>query len=207
LDVIEPEELDLKDGEYLVRKARESVEKAFINEEPSLDDAPRKLLRRGAPFVTINKIVVNRRELRGCIGYVKPVYPLVKAVILVAREAAFNDPRFPPLTLGELPQTVFEVSVLSSMREMPEDPTERLQRVKVGRMGLVVEKGFFSGLLLPQVPVEEGWDAKTFLDYTCLKAGMPRDCWKDSSVKVYYFVARVFEEEYPGGPVREKVLS
>ncbi len=206
-DVIEPEELTLADGEYLVRKARKSVELAFLGEEVTLDDAPAKLMRKGAAFVTIYTLTDDgKRRLRGCIGFVKPFYPLAKTVTIVAREAAFNDPRFPPLKPSETPISIFEVSVLSSLRKLKGPPEDRAARVRVGQMGLVVEKGFASGLLLPQVPIEEGWDSEQFLDYTCLKAGLPPQCWRNSDVNVYYFIARVFEEKLPGGPVIEKKL-
>ncbi len=204
MEILEPEDLTLEEGVYLVRKARESVEKAFVNEEPDLSDTPSKLWKKGAAFVTINTLTGEKKELRGCIGFVKAVEPLIKTVVVVAREAAFNDPRFPPLSIKELPSAVFEVSVLSSMREMPADPDKRLSLIKIGRTGLMVVRGPFSGLLLPQVPVEEGWDEKTFLDYTCWKAGLPAGCWRDPDTKVLYFIARIFEEEYPGGPIRER---
>ncbi|MGC8675290.1 AmmeMemoRadiSam system protein A [Fervidicoccus sp.] len=203
---IEPEELTLEDGRILVKKARESVEKAFIYEEAKINDVPEKLRRPGAAFVTINIIKNRKKELRGCIGYVKPVYPLIQTVIEVAREAAFNDPRFPPLQRREYPFTHFEVSVLSGIRELPRDPEERLKSIVMGKMGLMVVRGIFSGLLLPQVPIEEGWDKETFLEYTCYKAGLEGSCWKDEKTEFYYFVARVFEEKYPFGEIIEKEL-
>lgn len=203
---IEPDEISLNDGIYLVKKARESVEKTFTNDSIDISDANEKLRRPGAAFVTIHLVQKGMKELRGCIGYIRPIAPLIEVVIEVAREAAFNDPRFPPLTLREYPSTVFEVSILSSMKEMPTDPEERLALIQLGKTGLMAVKGYFSGLLLPQVPIEEGWDKKTFLEYTCLKAGLFKDCWKDKATKFYYFTAKVFEEEHPFGPVKEKEL-
>jgi len=203
LNPVDPEELTLEEGAYLVRKARESVETAFKGERPNIKDSPPKLMRPGAPFVTIYIMKRGFKELRGCIGYIAHVEPLIKATVEVAREAAFNDPRFPPLTLKEYPVTIFEVSVLSELKPMPEDPDERLKFVKIGKMGLMAKRGFLSGLLLPQVAVEEGWDEKTFLENTCLKAGLEYDCWMDGETQFYYFVARVFEEKESFGEVVE----
>ncbi|MCC6010662.1 MAG: TIGR00296 family protein [Fervidicoccaceae archaeon] len=206
-DLVEPEELTLEDGEFLVKLARESVEKYFVNETPDFSRVPEKLRKKGAAFVTIEKIIGDKKQLRGCIGYVEPIKPLYKTVYEVALAAAFEDPRFPPVRASELPFLVYEVSVLSSIKKLMGRPEERPRLIKIGKMGLIAKKGFFSGLLLPQVPVEEGWDEETFLAYTCLKAGLSSDCWLDESVEFYYFTARVFSEEYPNGRVVEKELG
>jgi uncharacterized protein (TIGR00296 family) len=206
-DLVEPEELTLEDGEFLVKLARESVEKYFVNETPDFSRVPEKLKKKGAAFVTIEKIIGDKKQLRGCIGYVEPIKPLYKTVYEVALAAAFEDPRFPPVRASELPFLVYEVSVLSSIKKLMGRPEERPRLIKIGKMGLIAKKGFFSGLLLPQVPVEEGWDEETFLAYTCLKAGLSSDCWLDESVEFYYFTARVFSEEYPNGRVVEKELG
>jgi uncharacterized protein (TIGR00296 family) len=206
-DLVEPEELTLEDGDFLVKLARESVEKYFVNETPDFSRVPEKLRKKGAAFVTIEKIIGDKKQLRGCIGYVEPIKPLYKTVYEVALAAAFEDPRFPPVRASELPFLVYEVSVLSSIKKLMGRPEERPRLIKIGKMGLIAKKGFFSGLLLPQVPVEEGWDEETFLAYTCLKAGLSSDCWLDESVEFYYFTARVFSEEYPNGRVVEKELG
>jgi uncharacterized protein (TIGR00296 family) len=206
-DLVEPMELTLEDGELLVKLARESVEKYFVNEAPDFSRVPEKLRKKGAAFVTIEKIIGDKKQLRGCIGYVEPIKPLYKTVYEVALAAAFEDPRFPPVRASELPFLVYEVSVLSSIKKLMGRPEERPRLIKIGKMGLIAKKGFFSGLLLPQVPVEEGWDEETFLAYTCLKAGLSSDCWLDESVEFYYFTARVFSEEYPNGRVVEKELG
>jgi len=206
-EIIEPEDLTLEDGEFLVKLARESVEKYFVNETPDFSKVPEKLKRKGAAFVTIEKIIGDKKQLRGCIGYVEPIKPLYKTIYEVALAAAFEDPRFPPVRASELPFLVYEVSVLSSIKKLIGRPEERPRLIKIGKMGLIAKKGLFSGLLLPQVPVEEGWDEETFLSYTCLKAGLSSDCWLEESVEFYYFTARVFSEEYPNGRVFEKILE
>ncbi len=206
-DVIEPDELNLSDGEYLVKLARETVEKHFVGEKPPLEKAPEKLKKKGAAFVTIELLVGSSRTLRGCIGFIEPIAPLVNVVAEAAVAAAFQDPRFPPLKLSELPMVIFEVSVLSRMKKLPKNPGERLRSVVIGKMGLMVRRGFFSGLLLPQVAVEYNWSPREFLENTCLKAGLEESCWEDEDTEVYYFTAKVFQEETPGGRVVERVLS
>ena len=204
---IDPEELTFEEGEYLVRLARWSVENYFnltSSEEPQ---APSERLRRpGAAFVTIETFRGGERSLRGCIGYVKPVKPLVETVKDVALQAALNDPRFPPLQPEELDVVTFEVSVLSDMEKAPSDRNGRREFVKIGRDGLFIVYGPFSGLLLPQVPVEYGWSVDEFLSETCVKAGLPWDCWFNPRVEVYRFRAKIWRETRPRGPVEERDL-
>jgi len=201
---VDPLELSDLHGETLVRLARSSVE--YFYREWRLMEPPRSLpsilMRPGAAFVTIEEYVEDgANRLRGCIGVVRPVEPLARTVIRVAVEAATNDPRFPPLKPRELDNVVFEVSVLSDLEELPADPSMRAREVVVGRDGLVVEKGAFRGLLLPQVAVDMGWDEKRFLSETCLKAGLNPDCWFDPSVRVYRYRAAIWREEHPRGPI------
>jgi len=207
---VDPEELTDEEGVELVRIARRAVEYWF--EEGRRLEAPRglpeRLYRPGAAFVTIETYYSpDRRELRGCIGYVEPIKPLVETVIDVALEAAFRDPRFPPLRREELEAVTFEVSVLSKLEEAPRDRDGRVSFVKIGRDGLVVERGYARGLLLPQVPVEYLWDPETFLSETCIKAGLWPDCWLDPNTRVYRYRARLWREEYPRGPVKPRDLA
>lgn len=125
------------------------------------------------------------RQLRGCVGYALPVAPLHRAVAETARAASFDDSRFSPVTLEEAPRLEVSLSVLS--RLFPIHPGA----VEVGRHGLLISEGAHRGLLLPQVPVEQNWDRKTFLDQTCRKAGLPLDAWrKDATLEA--FTAEVF---------------
>jgi len=135
-------------------------------------------------FVTLTKA----GALRGCIGFVEPILPLGRAVIRAAIYAATEDPRFRPVTASELDDLLIEISVLTPAREIS-DPN----LVKVGPHGLIVEKNGLRGLLLPQVPVDNGWDRETFLDETCVKAGLPRDAWRRGA-KLSVFEAIVFRE-------------
>jgi len=207
---VKPEELDFEDGVYLVRLARRTVEHYLEKgEKPSVPrDVSEKLKRPGAAFVTIETYYApERRELRGCIGYIVPVKPLVETVMNVALEAAFNDPRFEPLKREELDHVTFEVTVLGPMEPLPKDPKLRPKAFRVGVHGLVVKKGFFQGILLPQVPVEYMWDEETFLAETCVKAGLPPHCWLDEETEFYKYTARVWREKEPRGNIEERDLT
>jgi uncharacterized protein (TIGR00296 family) len=209
---VRPEELTFEEGRFLVKLARRSVEYYFEHGRrmplSEAGEVPEKLKRPGAAFVTITTYYgPEARELRGCIGYVFPVKSLVETVIDVAVEAAVNDPRFPPMTSDELPKVTFEVSVLGPLEPLPRKPEERLRAFTIGRHGLVVRKGPFQGLLLPEVPVEYLWDEETFLAETCVKAGLPPHCWLDEDTEVYRFAGRAWREREPLGEVEERDLS
>lgn len=163
--------------------------------------------KRGV-FVTLNRVVGKEHELRGCIGYPYPVLPLSKATIDAAVEAAVGDPRFPPVSLNEMNRIAIEVSVLTEPVELlVQDRRALPQKVKVGVDGLIVERGSRKGLLLPQVPVEWGWDPEEFVCHCCLKAGLSPDAWLVEGTKVYKFQAVVFEEETPAGQVSRRDLN
>ncbi len=151
---------------------------------PPEEGARGTLSAPGAAFVTLTK---NGR-LRGCIGYTEAVAPLFKVVQECAVAAATEDPRFPPVSSNELPSLRIEISVLTPL--VPILPEE----VEVGRHGLMVSQGGMRGLLLPQVPVEWGWDRETFLDQTCVKAGLPPSAWRHGAT-LRSFTAEVFGEE------------
>jgi len=149
---------------------------------------PRLAEKRGA-FVTLHE----HGELRGCIGYVEAVKPLYQAVSAMAVAASTEDPRFPPVQVGELGGIEIEITVLSPLRPLPSPDS-----VIVGKHGLVIRKGFHSGLLLPQVPVEQGWDREQFLAHTCLKAGLPPNSYKDRDARLFGFTGQVFGEKELG---------
>lgn len=158
---------------------------------PPLPPATPGLTRPAGAFVTLR---VGGR-LRGCIGYVRTSRPLAESLRDLAVQAAFEDRRFSPLTAGEVGEIELEVSVLTP--PAPVDPGQLPDGVEVGRDGLIVRRGGRSGLLLPQVAVEQGWDAASFLAHTCRKAGLPSDAWCDPSAEVESFRCEVYEE--PGG--------
>ncbi len=197
-----------EDGELLVKTSRRAAEAYVLRRERlGLDEALRKRFRdkRGV-FVTINK--GKEHELRGCIGLVDPRIPLSEAVVEAAISAATADPRFEPVAADEFSSLVFEVSVLTPYERLrASSPKEYPKMIKIGRDGLIVEYRFLSGLLLPQVPVEEGWDAEEYLSYACMKAGAPPDAWLLPETKIYRFEAEVFTEVEPyGAVVRRRLL-
>lgn len=128
------------------------------------------------------------QKLRGCVGYPIAIVPLYRTVIETARAAAFDDPRFSPLTLIEAREVKVSLSVLSPLQPILAD------EVEVGRHGLVISLNGYRGLLLPQVPVERGWNRLTFLEQTCRKAGLPTNAWREGSV-IEAFTAEVFGDE------------
>jgi len=194
----------------LVNLSRQAVREYLESGETATPpkDTPKKLFVNCGAFVTINTIKHGESQLRGCIGYPYPTNPLVEAVIDAAINAATKDPRFYPLQTSELNDVVFEVSVLTPPEPVQVDnPRDCVKKIKVGQDGLIVEKGFYKGLLLPQVPVEWGWSEEEFLCQCCLKAGLPPDSWLTKGTKLYKFTAIVFEEIKPNGEVKRKSLS
>jgi len=138
--------------------------------------------KRGA-FVTIEK----HGNLRGCIGYIEAIKPLYITIQEMAEAAALKDPRFPPVTEEELKELEVEISVLTPLKRIKD-----IKEIKIGKHGLYMKRGYYSGLLLPQVATDYGWDTETFLKQTCHKAGMGLDCWKDSQTEVFIFSAEIF---------------
>jgi len=151
---------------------------------PTEEGVRGKLAAPGAAFVTLTK---NGR-LRGCIGFTEAVAPLFKVVQECAVAAATEDPRFPPVSSNELPSLRVEISVLTPLVSI------RPEEVEVGRHGLMVAQGRMRGLLLPQVPVEWGWDRETFLDQVCVKAGLQPSAWRHGAT-LRAFTAEVFGED------------
>lgn len=163
---------------------------------PAGDARPGAFGERRGVFVTI--LTYPDGDLRGCIGFPMPVLPLGEAIVRAAVSAAVDDPRFPPVTSRELGTLSFEVSLLTRPERIAGD---RLAAVRVGEDGLIVSGHGQSGLLLPQVAAEQGWDARTFLRETCRKAGLPLGAWEDPEVEVSRFQAEIHHEVLPGGPV------
>ncbi len=202
-------ELSLKDGEFLVKLARKAVEEYLRGNKiiTPPKNAPKNLYEKAGVFVTINKVVSGKRFLRGCIGFPRPYKPLIEALIESAINSAVNDPRFPPMGIEELDSVIFEVSVLTPPVEIKvSSPLDYPKKIVIGRDGLMIEKSIYSGLLLPQVPVEYGWSPEEFLSQLCLKAGLLPDAWLDEDVRIYRFSAIIFEEEEPKGKVIKKAL-
>jgi AmmeMemoRadiSam system protein A len=141
-------------------------------------------------FVTLRM----NHDLRGCIGYLESSDPLSSVIDEVSEKAAFEDPRFPPLTPGEFPRMRVEISVLSPMQRI-----SSINEITIGTHGLLLEQGWHRGLLLPQVATEFGWGREEFLENVARKAGLPKTAWRDDKSKISIFSAEVFEEEDAGG--------
>jgi len=193
--------LTLEEGRLAVRLAREAltsyIERKKTVEEKVLPEVFEEL--RGV-FVTLHL----EGELRGCIGYPHPVMALGKAIVDSAINACSRDPRFPCVRPGELKGIEVEVTILT--KPQPYDVPKKMlpEKVRIGRDGLIVSKGPFSGLLLPQVAPEWGFDAVEFLSQTCIKAGLPPDAWLDEDTEVQHFEAQIFSEVAPGREIIEK---
>ena len=145
--------------------------------------------KRGV-FVTLTE----DGELRGCIGYPYPVLPLGEALHDAAVSAAVRDPRFMPVRENELAAIEFEVTILTPPELLTCGAADRPKNIEVGRHGLIIKDRGMSGLLLPQVATEYGWDAEEFLMHTCIKAGTDRDAWKRDDTALYTFEGQIFSE-------------
>ena len=188
-----------EDGRLLVETARKTVSE-FLKNNSKLNDLEfeSKFNFDSGVFVTINK----QNNLRGCIGYPLPVKKLSEGLVDASISAATADPRFSSVQEDELDQLVFEVTVLTAPEEIRvKEPSEYLSKIKVGQDGLIVEGIGGSGLLLPQVPGEYGWNEEEFLEHTCEKAGLDRNAWKDKSTKISKFQGTIFKEVSPSGEI------
>lgn len=172
--------------EKLIEIARLSLESAVRRTvKPHFDNLTESLKVKRGGFVTLKK----HGELRGCIGYIEPVKSLHQTVAEMAVSAGTSDPRFYPVQENELTDIRIEISVLTPLKEV-----YGVEDIQVGRDGIYMVKEFHSGVLLPQVAVEHGWDSQTFLEQTCLKAGLSTDAWQKGA-KIYTFGAEIFGEE------------
>jgi AmmeMemoRadiSam system protein A len=173
-----------EDKRRLHRIARRTIEDVARGKPvPEFSEDSRALKGKKGAFVTLKR----RGQLRGCIGCIKDIKPLYKLVGEMAAAAAFHDPRFNPVTEAELSDLEIEISVLTPVKRI-----KAVEEIEVGKHGILIERGFHSGLLLPQVATEYEWDRKTFLERTCLKSGLPKDAWKDEDTRIYTFSAEVF---------------
>ena len=201
--------LDIIEGKFLVNLARNAVlKKITVGDtiKPPLNSS-KKLFERAGVFVTLNTIKNGNKKLRGCIGYPYPTHILIEAIIDSAINAAIHDPRFLPLTITEINTVVFEVSVLTPPNIIEiNDPKEVAKKITIGKDGLIVERGPYKGLLLPQVPIKWGWNPEEFVSQCCIKAGLPSDSWKSKQTKIYTFQAIIFGEKTPQGDIVEKTL-
>jgi uncharacterized protein (TIGR00296 family) len=194
-----------QDGQTLVKTARLVVTE-YLKDGKKIDlpkDVKSKFSYKSGVFVTLNK----KENLRGCIGFPTPDRILHQSLLGAAIASSTEDPRFAPVRFEELDEITFEVTVLTPPVEIKaKNPSEYLKMIRIGRDGLIVKLEFGAGLLLPQIPVEYGWNEEEFLGHTCEKAGAPFDYWRQKSTKVLKFEGIVFKETEPNGPVKRLEL-
>lgn len=183
----EAEMLNNEERTFLLQLARDTIHARLKGKPLPPCEPTSEILKepRGA-FVTIH----THGALRGCIGYVEPIKPLWQTVQEMAVAAAFQDPRFPALKEAEYGDIEIEISVMSPLQGV-----KNIDEIEVGKHGIIIRRGFHSGLLLPQVATEQGWDRDTFLEHTCYKAGLPADAWKKEDTEIQVFSAEVFSEK------------
>ncbi len=180
------QEFSSEERAKLLRLAHDSISSALEYREIPLEPPSPHLAEPRGAFTTLHL----RGDLRGCVGYVLPTFPVYRAVAETARAAAFDDNRFAPVTKEEASQLEIELSILS-----PATPVSA-EKIEIGRHGLLIGGHGRRGLLLPQVPVERGWDRITFLEQTCRKAGLPADAWQKGAA-IEAFTAEVFGDKNP----------
>ena len=201
--------LTIDQGALLVKKTRQGIETHLDNHgnyDPGPSDGSELWSKRGV-FVTITSNGTG--TLRGCIGNPQPQHPLIVEAIQAGILAATSDPRFNPITLLEFRlRDCLELTVLSPLEEIHANSVSELKDlVVVGRHGLFVDGYGQSGLLLPQVAADEGFDEEDFVTNCCLKAGLPPDAWLSGGVKLYRFTGQIFSEEAPNGRTVKKSLD
>jgi AmmeMemoRadiSam system protein A len=179
-------ELDDNNKKELLSLARRAIEEYVLRGKKIEAPTKKEFQEMRGAFVTLT---INNK-LRGCIGYVIPIQPLAKTIIDCAIAAAVDDPRFPPLKPKEVSQIQIEISLLSSLKKI-----KNIDEIEVGKHGIMITNGFNRGLLLPQVAVEYKWDKISFLEQTCIKAGLDKNAWKNPETVIEIFTADIFSEQ------------
>ena len=194
-----------EDGQLLVRTARLAVTE-YLKKGKKIqltDEIKSRFSYKSGVFVTLNK----EDKLRGCIGFPIPDIILHQSLVDAAIASSIEDPRFPPVMHGELNEIIFEVTTLTPPVEIKvNDPLEYPKMIKIGRDGLIIKWEYGTGLLLPQVPVEYGWNEEEFLGHACEKAGAPANHWKRKSTMILKFEGIVFKETEPNGVIKRLEL-
>lgn len=201
------------DGKELIQFARDNIEYFLKNSKRIVipEVLKEKYKENYGAFVTLNTHNVKGNPLRGCIGYIEPRFPLYDVIHKVSISSATEDTRFSSVSIDEMYNITIEISILTPPKIIEVSTSnEYLEKIVIGRDGLIVERGMRRGLLLPQVPIDQdrNWDVETFLNHTCSKAWLSSDAWKDiKETKIYSFQAIIFEEKTPRGEVVRKYFS
>jgi AmmeMemoRadiSam system protein A len=179
-------ELSAQEKKALLAIARQAIVESIKTGKEYIEPREEKRLnQRNGCFVTIKQ----DGQLRGCIGNFQSELPLFREVAQMALASSTQDPRFYPMKHSDLDNFTLEISVLSPLQKI-----EDINEIEVGKHGIYIEKSFHRGVLLPQVAVEHNWDRITFLQQTCVKAGLPTDAWEADDSEIYVFSAQVFGE-------------
>ncbi len=193
------------EGIAAVQFARKVIEEYVTHHSTPSSGLGKSFHGKQGVFVTLHTF--PNHELRGCIGIPLPVMPLEDAIIESAQSAT-RDPRFPPLKARELESIIVEITILTTPEVIRvREPKEYPANISIGRDGLIVEQGFYKGLLLPQVPIEQQWTVEEFLSNTCMKAGLLPDAWFEKNTKISKFTGQIFTETKPNGPIKETRLD
>jgi uncharacterized protein (TIGR00296 family) len=193
----------LSDAKKLIILARRAIENTLSGKDVKDDKLELEFSKKQGVFVTLNK----KGDLRGCIGFVLPYYSIYQGIVQCAKSAAFEDPRFEPVKKDEMKDISIDISILTVPEEIKSEKKELPNKIKIGRDGLILRYGPYSGLLLPQVFVEYKSTPLEALEMTCQKAGVPKDAWKMKEAKIESFQAQVFKEISPKGDVEEEKFS
>ena len=179
-------------GNLMVIYARKALEEYLLEKKVVTTMTKPPILKKNAGIFCTLKL---NQQLRGCIGYLNPQFPLGEALVKASIQSAVHDPRFEPITYKELEKIVIELTVLTPPQLIEiSDPMDYLEKIILGRDGLIAEFNHKRGLLLPQVPIEQNWTIEQFLEYTCMKAGILPHLWKDPEIKIYSFQGIIFKE-------------
>jgi len=192
------------EGKAAVKLAREALTNYITKKARTKpENLPDVFNEKRGVFVTLHE----EGQLRGCIGYPEPILPLGRAIVDSAINAGANDPRFPQVRESELNRIEIEVTILTKPEPYDIPKSKLPEAVKIGCDGLIITKGMFSGLLLPQVATEWGFDPIEFLGQVSVKAGLPADAWLDEDAEIQHFQAQIFSEVAPGREVIEKNIA
>lgn len=211
--MVDKEIFTVADGKELIQFARDNIEYYLKNGEGIMipEVIKEKFKENYGAFVTLNTHNVKGNPLRGCIGYIEPKFALYDVIHKVSVSSATEDTRFSPVSIDEMDNITIEISILTPRKILEvSSPNEYLEKIVIGRDGLIAERGMRRGLLLPQVPIDHdrNWDVETFLNHTCSKAWLSSDAWKDiKGTKISSFQAIIFEEKTPLGEVVRKYFS
>jgi uncharacterized protein (TIGR00296 family) len=194
--------LSLAEGKILVKLAREVVERKFKLGKFYVKKVDKKFEEKKGVFVTLETF--PEKELRGCIGFINPIYPLYEAAQRASYASAFEDFRFLPLKEEELKKIVFKVSILTEPKLIKvKSPEEYKQKIELGKDGLILVYGNNQGVFLPEVPIEANWSINEYLENLCFKAGLTPDVIYEKDAKIFKFQTQVFAEKEPEGEIIE----